>query len=228
MTGKQIRKLIITLIISALVGGAIGYRIELNPNIISNLREMILGSADYIVYLASIVIIPLFLFIIFLKRKVKSEKYDDSETSAYEKYQKHLTIATTLSSIFIMLSAMTMTNLQNNVAGFLVFVNVFVGVTNECMVINLIQKVQPEKTTDAMDFSFNHKYIDTLDEMEFKKSGKSALQTLASLPIIAMGLFLAGVWLGLSYEFFLGIFSITTIFMVLNLIFSLKNNNRTF
>ena len=228
MNFKQFIKLFIVTIIAGLIGGGLRYGITLNPSLITDIKEIAFNSYSIYVYIASAIILSAFISMMVIKIKAKKDNYSDGENSIYSKSQTMINVLMTLNSIAIAASIMQMARFENNLAGLLMFVNVFLGVTNECLIINFIKKVEPSKYGGAMDFSFNYKFIDSLDECELRQAGKTSLKTNATMMILYMLLFLVGTLFNLSYEFFVGVFSVMILQQIVFGINSIKNKSRVF
>lgn len=205
----------------------------------TNYNLMLFCSA--VLCLAIMIVMAIKLKVIY--KKIINNNYNDDENSVYSFYTNTISIINAcsiiLQTVATFLIIITIRNLISNdgydllsgIDTFFFFTTdislLFVFLLNmyitNLVFVKIISKVQPEKSKDIWSLNFNKKYIDTLDEYELQKQGKSALVTGSLVPIIYVVMVILGFLIQMDTSYYIGITIFTVVFLVVALINDIKN-----
>lgn len=196
------KKFIKIIVISAFLGGIVGFAMAYfqENSMIPNL-DRVINSMPLLFVLSTVAgVVSLCMYFHYIT-KLKRDDFSIEENSYYEKHEIGITIALKLATICAILNftafGINIKNLTD--LSYLFIVNVVLSLIGEVSYISLIKKLRPELNADPLDNKFSQKYYDKLDECEKHKVGKASLNTINSMTIVYIILFLISY---LSCDFF--------------------------
>ncbi len=170
------------------------------------------------------------------KKKIENENFDDSENSYYSKNSTRLSVLCGFSNIVLIITITSIfLTLQNSMSSDVVVNNriyiYLINCVNSLLSIliqgilyqNIISKVQPEKYNNIFSLNFNSKYCDSLDEYEFKKSGKSAIKSVGMISWLFFALLGVGIVFQMSLQYYIGITLYQVVFIIVQIVNNVKN-----
>lgn len=219
MNKKQFKSLIEKFLLGSIVGFVCGLALAFMDISGINLENLKNLDLQFLIIIPTIVGIVITILLISLNKELKADNYSDDENSVFAKKEIYLLKLQTTSTIFQIVN-MLLFGANINLADFsnetadiksVIFVicmfTINVGLLTylEVYSINILKKVQPEKNADPTKTDYNTKALDTLDELELKNSGKSAIKTLGDMVKVNAFLFFIGIFTSQKPMFFVGL-----------------------